>query len=192
MPLRISTEPDDQQVGVPRRYTDRKTDAAKALAARLNRRNTVSVIRNKDHGSTIVARPSVDDIVLLTESGRSRSEARLKLGDYDDHPIELLPLVLLLSHFGWDIRASSLRESVGSILFVADDDRDQRDLLSVVADNSEGGLSLQFRPHGAKHHDFQLVITAGGKRITTLAVMALVKRLQKDISHSLIDWLDAM
>ena len=88
---------------IPSHYTDRKTPEAKALAERLNRKRTVSLVLRRGFYQ-FEDRPAESETVHLSETGRSFSEARLKLADYEKHAIELLPLILLLSHFGFDIQ----------------------------------------------------------------------------------------
>ncbi len=169
---------------IPSHYTDGKTPEAKALAERLNRKRTVSLVLRRGFYQ-LEDKLAESETVHLSETGRSFSEARLKLADYEKHSIELLPLILLLSHFGFDIQSSSFSRQEGVIVLSADDPRDQEELTAVFRQVKAGALSFDFQTL-RNVHDFTLTVRHA-RRIRTSAVMAVVQQLQSVFAASLLD-----
>ena len=170
---------------LPSHFTDRKTPEAKALTERLRRRRTVSLVLRRGFYQ-LEDKLAESETVHLSETGRSFSEARLKLADYEKHSIELLPLILLLSHFGFDIQSSSFSRQEGVIVFSADDPRDQEALKDVLRQVKAGALAFDFQTL-RNVHDFTLTVRHA-RRIRTSAVMAVVQQLQSVFAASLMDY----
>ncbi len=180
---------DGSDLPIPSCLTDRKTEAAKALAARLNRQRTVSLVR-RGRLFYLVERPLAHETVLRSETGPSYCEARLKFGDCEHHPAPLLPLVLLLSYFGWDCADSYLSDrSTGEILCLAEDSQDAQDLASAVANLNPGRIACVCANTG-QSHDFKLTLSTSARSLTTSAVTGLTQRLYVVLRTSLRRWSD--